>query len=219
MLCERCKLREATIQYTEVINGVRKEHNFCAQCAKEMNFGEVSAIFDSDFPFMKILSAILGEEGKNEKEDLSRIVCPTCHTTYQQFVENSQFGCPDCYEVFGLLINDSIKQLQGSDQHKGKRPKYGLKMLPESRGNDSAAENGSPENTQPEAAELQAAGPENAAGNDGKPDGRRAERTQELRALRLKLNRAVKEEKYEIAAQCRDRIRELEKGKDVETDA
>ena len=50
MLCERCKIREANIQYTEIVNGVRKEHNFCAQCARELDFGPYSAIFDSDFP-------------------------------------------------------------------------------------------------------------------------------------------------------------------------
>ena len=41
MLCERCKTREATIQYTEVVNGVRTEHNFCAQCASELEIGQV----------------------------------------------------------------------------------------------------------------------------------------------------------------------------------
>ena len=46
MLCERCKIREANIQYTEIVNGVRKEHNFCAQCARELDFGPYSAIFD-----------------------------------------------------------------------------------------------------------------------------------------------------------------------------
>ena len=46
MLCERCKIREASIQYMEVINGVRTEHHFCTQCAKEMDFGAYSAIFD-----------------------------------------------------------------------------------------------------------------------------------------------------------------------------
>ena len=29
MLCERCKVREANIQYTEIIDGVKKEHHFC----------------------------------------------------------------------------------------------------------------------------------------------------------------------------------------------
>lgn len=43
--------------------------------------------------------------------------------TYEKFVENSCFGCADCYSVFDLLIRDNIKQLQGSDCHKGKHPK------------------------------------------------------------------------------------------------
>ena len=34
-------------------------------------------------------------------------------------MENSRFGCPDCYGVFDLLINDKMKQLQGSENHKG----------------------------------------------------------------------------------------------------
>ena len=55
MLCERCKIREANIQYTEVINGVRTEHNFCAQCAKELDFGQYSAIFDGEFPLAQLL--------------------------------------------------------------------------------------------------------------------------------------------------------------------
>ena len=31
MLCERCKIREANIQYTEIVNGVKTEHHFCAR--------------------------------------------------------------------------------------------------------------------------------------------------------------------------------------------
>jgi len=205
MLCERCKIREATIQYTEVVNGVKKEHNFCTQCAREMNFGDVSAIFDSEFPFSKILSALLGEEGKNENADLAQIVCPTCHTTYQEFVENSRFGCPDCYEVFDILISDSIKQLQGSDQHKGKRPKYGLKMTAESRITEKSETDESP------AKEKKPAGKSSAVSSAGKPDPERAERIGEIRALKKKLKEAIRDEQYEVAAKCRDRIKELEK--------
>ena len=59
MLCERCKIREANIKYTEVINGVKTEHNLCSQCAKEMDFGQYSAIFDGDFPLGRLLSCLL----------------------------------------------------------------------------------------------------------------------------------------------------------------
>ncbi|MEG0370108.1 MAG: excinuclease ABC subunit B, partial [Hungatella sp.] len=81
MLCERCKIREANIQYTEIINGVKTDHNFCAQCAKEVDFGPYSAIFDGDFPLGKLLSGLLGGEESVKKPDkLQQISCPTCKT-------------------------------------------------------------------------------------------------------------------------------------------
>ena len=48
MLCERCKIREATIKYTEIINGIKTEHNLCSHCAKEMDFGQYSALLDGE---------------------------------------------------------------------------------------------------------------------------------------------------------------------------
>mgnify|MGYP002590989280 CR=1 FL=1 len=59
MLCERCKIREANIQYTEIVNGVRKEHNFCAQCARELDFGPYST--DANIPLSRnVLANTIG---------------------------------------------------------------------------------------------------------------------------------------------------------------
>ncbi|WP_349671392.1 UvrB/UvrC motif-containing protein [Lacrimispora sp.] len=125
MLCEKCKIREANIQYTEVVNGVKKEHHFCAQCAKEMDFGVYAAIFDGEFPLGKLLSGLLGIEDTEKGPDkLQQIACPTCGTSYSEFVKDSRFGCADCYSVFGPLMEDSIKQLQGSLMHTGKTPAF-----------------------------------------------------------------------------------------------
>ena len=125
MLCERCKIREANIKYTEVINGVKTEHNLCSQCAKELDFGQYSAVFDGEFPLGRLLSGLLGLEGaSSEEENRQEIACPTCGTTYEAFIDKSRFGCPDCYRVFDLLIGEKIKKMQGNDSHTGKRPKF-----------------------------------------------------------------------------------------------
>ena len=95
MLCEKCGIREANIKYTEIVGGVRTEHNFCSQCAREMDLGQYSAILDGEFPLGKLLSGLLGIQ--NDEEDPGQrvsVVCPTCHTTFEDFVENSRFGCP-----------------------------------------------------------------------------------------------------------------------------
>ncbi len=126
MLCERCKQREANVRFTEVINGVKSEHRLCMQCAMDMDLGAVG-IFDSDNPIGKILSGILGANLETAKkiDSMEQIVCPTCGMAYSEFVNDSRFGCPDCYNVFDILINDNIKQLQGNTRHIGKQPRFG----------------------------------------------------------------------------------------------
>ncbi len=190
MLCERCKIREANIQYTEVINGVKTEHNFCAQCAKEMDFGPYSAIFDGEFPLAQLLSGLLGGEWPVQKKDrLSQITCPTCGTSYEEFVKNSCFGCADCYTMFDLLIHDNIKQLQGSDSHKGKHP-----VCQEPLSSKAQAEAVAQEETEQT----------------------KSTEEQQIRAWDRKLKEALRTEDYENAAVYRDKIRALREGKEAD---
>lgn len=189
MLCERCKIREANIQYTEVVNGVKKEHHFCAQCAKEMDFGVYAAIFDGEFPLGKLLSGLLGIEETDEGPDkLHQIACPTCGTSYDAFVRDSRFGCADCYSVFGPLMEDSLKQLQGNLIHTGKTPVYQNSEDP------ASARRQKKEKTVTDDATVQ---------------------EKELYELDSKLKEALRFEDYETAAVCRDRIRELKKGNET----
>lgn len=186
MLCEKCKIREANVFYTEIIDGDQKnEHHLCVQCAKELDFGQYSGIFDRDLSFSKILSGLLGDVfGKEEKKEYGQIVCPTCKTSYDDFVKNSMFGCKDCFEVFNLLINDNIKQMHGNDTHIGKVPKnYSRndKILPKS---DVTEEINNINNSE-----------------------------RKIENLRHELEDAVKREDYEQAAHLRDRIRTIKEGK------
>ena len=181
MLCEKCKIREANIKYTEVINGVKTEHNLCSQCAREMDFGHYS-IFDGDFPLGKLLSSLLGVEESSQKEDkLQQIVCPTCGTSYQEFADSSRFGCQDCYSVFDLLIRDKIKKLQGS--HTGKKPKF---------------------------QKIQAAGQvvSQPAGEEETAEPKLSPGEQ-IEVLKARLQEALRREEYEEAARYRDQIRQL----------
>ena len=189
MLCERCKIREANIQYTEVINGVKNEHHFCAQCAKEMDFGPYAAIFDSEFPLGKLLSGLLGiGEEQEEQKKAHQVICPACRTSYEEFIKNSRFGCPECYGVFDLLIGENIRQLQGSDTHKGKHPRYHYQ------------EDG-------EQFSVETLSGQEDAGPDKELD-----IEEQIRILNARLQEAIVREESETAAQCRDKIRELKEG-------
>ena len=201
MLCEKCKVREANIKYTEIINGVKTEHNLCSHCAKEMDFGQYTALLDGEFPLGKLLSGLLGlEEDEEETDERFRVVCPTCGTSFDDFVQNSRFGCPDCYGVFDLFISDKIKQLQGSESHRGKIPKIMAGKEKSAAGNRKEV----PQDVFLEAGEKTV--------ND--MDTARPDWWKEAADLEKQLKEALKTEDYEMAAVCRDKIRALKAGKD-----
>jgi protein arginine kinase activator len=143
MLCEKCNSNEATIHYTEVINGVKNEHHLCSECAKDVDLGYYSELFDGEFPFANLIKGILSGSGLGQKNEdvnpLSQVVCTKCGMTYEEFTKEGRFGCAECYNVFGPLIVDNIKKIQGSSSHTGKRPSSSV------QGN-AVHETGKPEN-------------------------------------------------------------------------
>lgn len=203
MLCEKCKIREANIKYTEIINGVKTEHNLCSHCAKEMDFGQYTAMLDGEFPLGKLLSGLLGLEDDEEETDArSKVLCPTCGTSFDDFVENSRFGCPDCYGVFDLFIKDKIKQLQGSETHKGKHPKYQSKFEKEHPDALRSGKESGTENAQnSEASEGTGAAGQSLAAPDSQEG--------KIFQLEVRLKEAVRQENFEEAARLRDEIRGL----------
>ena len=185
MLCEKCKIREANVFYTEIVDGDKKnEHHLCSQCAKDLD--QYTGLFDKDFSLSKLLSGILGDVFENnENKDYRQIVCPTCNTSYDDFIKNSMFGCKDCFEVFNLLINDNIKQIHGNDKHVGKIPKNyhkSDKILPKSVVTESI-------------------------------DAIFSDEDKEIEILKQKLEDAIKIEDFEQAAILRDKIKTIKEDK------
>lgn len=194
MLCEHCKMREATVKYVEVINGVKTEHNLCAHCAGRVDIGQYSALFEGEFPLGKLLSGLLGMQDTEKDEGrYAGVVCPTCGTTYEDFVKDSQFGCPDCYSVFDPLIGENIKHLQGNERHVGKRPKSFLASTAAAEAEKAGTTEGAGETSGSGEAEPKAQIPA----------------VDRLRLLQARLKDAVRREEYEEAAALRDEIHKL----------
>ena len=149
--------------------------------------------------FMDLYRIILADD-EEETEVRGRVVCPTCGTSFDDFVENSRFGCPDCYGVFDLFINDKMKQLQGSESHKGKHPKFRSKFEKEHPDSVKKGGNAAEDSAGAEALSF---GPENFEG------GGDAALAKKIRELDRKLKEALREEAYEEAAAYRDQIRAL----------
>ncbi|MBQ7797164.1 MAG: excinuclease ABC subunit B [Lachnospiraceae bacterium] len=187
MLCEQCRKREATVKYVEVVNGVKTEHNLCGHCAARLDIGPFSAMFEGEFSLASLLSGLLGIQDTEKKDGkLAGVVCPSCGTTYEDFVEGSRFGCADCYSVFGPLLGENIRHLQGSEKHVGKRP-----------GNIVRA--------QIQREEQASVGD----GNDTQNGDiiRSLTKEEQIRLLQTRLKDALRREDYKEAAALRDEIR------------
>ena len=211
MLCDKCHSREASITLTTVMGGQTKEIHLCGECAKAAGWGHV---MQPEF-LSRILSALFGgmvsaaaeQEEEQEEGPFSKIMCPTCHTRYSDFVQNSMFGCADCYDTFSVLIDSNIRELQGHDTHTGKTPKFvhnpsGKKIRSGKAGEEKE---GSVEEIQKQLyRELFGEEPE-----AGKTEEEGKQESLEIYESRLK--EALEEEDYESAAKYRDLIRELKK--------
>ncbi|MBQ2942965.1 MAG: UvrB/UvrC motif-containing protein [Clostridia bacterium] len=106
MLCERCKHNQATMHYTEVINGKVTEYHLCEKCAREE---KLSAEF-TDFDIFNMFSP------KKEKNETG-LICESCKTTLPEFKKTGIAGCSKCYETFASVIESMLLRTQGTSKH------------------------------------------------------------------------------------------------------
>jgi protein arginine kinase activator len=128
MLCDRCKLRDAKVLYTEIINGAKTEQHLCEECAADYTSFQMEKPFlNSDMTLNSLLSTLLGAYQSNTAnksgENKSELICERCKTTYDDFLQRGRFGCSDCYKSFNSVLAKTLRGIQGAETHTGKRPK------------------------------------------------------------------------------------------------
>ena len=121
MLCENCKIREATIHKTKIVNGVKEETHLCEECAKKSELFNL----ENNFSIHNFLSGLLEGSltpgitvtGDQDKK------CPQCGSTYNDFKRSGRLGCNVCYSTFNNMLAPLIRRVQGNNTHMGKIPK------------------------------------------------------------------------------------------------
>lgn len=201
MLCEICGENEATFHYSEVVNGNKTEHHLCSECAAKTDISYYTNLLDGEGRLGQLLSGLLGMPIGGEQDDpKTHVVCPGCHLSYGEFIKNSAFGCAECYNVFGPLLDESIKKIQGSVNHQGKKP-YRLMKSMRSTNAENMSEN--------EASVIEEAGDGIADSTKQEKKPTRASLEHEIDVADKRLKQAVLEEDFEEAARLRDHIKDL----------
>lgn len=115
-LCQICKQREATVFFTQIINGQKTQMSLCSQCA-----GTNTIKIDLN----SLLTGLLGFNNKTEQasDNENVLKCDQCGMTAEEFNNTGRMGCAKCYEVFFEPMQDLLTRIHGNTIHRGKVPK------------------------------------------------------------------------------------------------
>ena len=121
MQCQNCKTNTATIHLTEISGGDRKEMHICESCAAEQGI-----IVKSQIPINELLSGLLASTPSEDELSGSaetKLQCPRCGLTLEDFRKEAVLGCPYDYEIFEKPLSSLIENVQnGKTVHCGKVP-------------------------------------------------------------------------------------------------
>ncbi|GAB2568392.1 UvrB/UvrC motif-containing protein [Gracilibacillus alcaliphilus] len=127
MECQECQERQATVHFTQVINGEKMEVHLCQQCAKEKGYVSQD---DDPYSLHHLLSGLFHQKANTlshssqQAHSYQELVCDKCGMTYPQFLKIGKFGCAHCYDTFSEHLDPLFRKVHsGNTTHEGKVPK------------------------------------------------------------------------------------------------
>jgi len=114
MICQNCQKEEATVHFTEVIDGKANELNLCKKCAEKK--GISLTISDA---FSEFISSMTEDQG--HPEDDARC-CPRCGLSFKELRRGGRLGCGECYKTFESSLSALINNIHKGPKHTGKSP-------------------------------------------------------------------------------------------------
>jgi len=169
MKCQICNINEAEIVFTQIVENEKIVMQICSECARKKGLSiEISAVEPSTNGHDSFFDLFAGSD-RPDDEALPDITCESCGLSFKEFKKNGLFGCDRCHEYFGENVKKLLRQIHGTDMHRG--------------------------STEPPA-----------------PKKKKVNRRAMIRNLRVELEKCLRMEEYERAAELRDKITVLQKG-------
>ncbi|WBY64908.1 MAG: UVR domain-containing protein [Thermocaproicibacter melissae] len=114
MLCRCCGKKPASTYIKIVHNGKITSLELCADCASQLGCGNLFTGLGYR------ISDIVHEFFADTENDEVR--CSCCGSTFSSIVRSGRVGCEECYKIFANRLLPMIRQIHGSDLHRGKTP-------------------------------------------------------------------------------------------------
>ncbi|MGE4619568.1 MAG: UvrB/UvrC motif-containing protein [Planctomycetota bacterium] len=123
MLCEKCQQNDACVHLTDVTNNTKREYHLCKDCA-EVHSVSIQAQLQKfkNINLPEFFTPLSGELSQEKAQD-SIADCPQCKMSYSLFRKDGKFGCAHDYTVFRSTLDDLLKKIHDSTQHRGRTPR------------------------------------------------------------------------------------------------
>lgn len=116
MLCDVCKENEATVFFTQIVEGKMQKVNLCESCSKTKGVSDPTGFALADL--LLGLGAAQQVTGSGEEQ----LRCPVCGFTQTDLKKTGRLGCSACYETFEEGLDPVIKAMHKGTKHAGKVP-------------------------------------------------------------------------------------------------
>ncbi|MBT6149535.1 MAG: hypothetical protein HOH74_29115 [Gemmatimonadetes bacterium] len=193
MICDVCKEREASIEFTTVVGDVKKTQHLCPECSTEQSPKQATPEPPADKSAqdlkppqasdVKKVDVVIGQLAAS---GAGKGPCPGCGLTYEEFRKVGRLGCSRCYEAFKTPLLRLLKRIHGADSHVGRNATSAVEAPAQTAGDQTAGDQ-----------------------TAGKTVIQAGIETQSVEDLRKALAAAVDAEDYERAADLRDHIARL----------
>ncbi len=120
MQCQVCGKNNATVHFTEIVNGKMSEFHVCEPCAQQKGIQGFTS--KGKFWIADLVAGMLDEAPGAESERVGHVQCAGCGMLYSSFRENGRLGCATCYESFSTQLRPVLRRIHGATRHVGKAP-------------------------------------------------------------------------------------------------
>src|SRR5436190_17349174 len=94
MICDVCGENEATVFFTQIVEGKMQKVNLCEACSKAKNVSDPTGFALADL--LLGLGTAQGIAGGGQEQ----LHCPACGFTQTDLKKTGRLGCSACYETF-----------------------------------------------------------------------------------------------------------------------
>lgn len=120
MLCQDCGKNEATVHMTQEMGSEKTDLHLCEECAKKRGFR--NPLEGVPFPLAEFLASMLSQAKEKKPSKEAETACSVCGMSFSDFTRVGRLGCGNCYVTFRRQLDDLLRKVHGTTQHRGKFP-------------------------------------------------------------------------------------------------